>query len=390
MIPKSLSATSMEVATLCMARWEAEMFHRGRGMQNDAAATGSSVHGALEMYVKEAIMEGKFPTTVKTLLDFFKMSYMTTFGTADTSGENYDDGIAMLKAWHKRTDFTEFEVVSVEVKTFFNIKTSAGDIPFNYIWDRFDNLGNGVYRVVDYKTNRWGINPGDLIPKVQARAYGLAAQIQHPNAKRIWVQFDMLRHDGPVGVAFSRDDNIATWNFLKSSAERIIATPEGSAEERLNPACNFCVRKTSCETLLKNQMVGGVGRFASGAEAVDIRANLEFQKKAVTSALAELDTFILGQAKTEDVYGYESSDNELTIGVSSRRAVDSDRVSLVIGEQLFAKYGGKSITMANYDKLLKGDELTEDQKKELRGLQFKNQGEPRVSIKPKSLIDMDD
>ena len=391
MIPKSLSATSMDTAELCMARWEAENFHRGRGIANSAASIGSTVHNALELYVTKCIMTQEFPATIKQLLEFFKMSYMSIFGTGDFETEDYHDGEVMLKAWHKRTDFSTFEVLSCEVKESFPLVTSAGEIPFNYIWDRFDRIKPGEYRVVDYKSNRWGLNPADLKKKVQARAYAVAAQIKLKGefVERIWVEFDMLRHDGPVGVVFTYEDNAAMWRFMQRTAERIIETPEGGAEETLNQACNFCVRKLSCEALRKNLLVGGIASIGSPLEAVDLRTSLEYQAKALARTMAELDELILTAAKEEDRFEFESDRNKMTIAVSSRRAVDADRVALVIGEDLFRFHGGRSITLANVDKLIKGPELTDQQKLELKALIFKNQGEPRVKVEPKSVIDQD-
>ena len=391
MIPKTLSATSMGVAELCLARWEAEMFHRGKGIQNTAASLGSAVHGALEMFVLNCVNDNKFPATEKQLLEFFKMSYASTFGSMDFDTLDYADGVDMLKRWIKRTDFSTFTVLSAEVKESFPIQTSVGHIPFNYIWDRYDLIKPGEYRVVDYKTNRWGINPADLKKKIQARAYAVAAQIKLKGqpVDRIWVEFDMLRHEGPVGTVFTFEENVAMWNFMKGTAERIIATPEGSAPETLNPECNFCVRKVRCGALRKNLIVGGIGSVASASDAVDLRAALSYQGKAIESALKELDTIILAEAKKRDIASFESEMNELTINVSSRRSVDGDRLSLIIGDALFNKYGGKSITMANFDKLLKGTELTDEQKAQVRGLVYSNKGEPRVNSKPKNPIDAD-
>ncbi|HEY6020679.1 MAG TPA: PD-(D/E)XK nuclease family protein [Candidatus Paceibacterota bacterium] len=393
MIPKSLSASSVHVAELCMARWEAEMYVRGGGIAKSAAMLGTTVHGALEMYVTECILKNTYPATEKTLLEFFNIMWMTTFGS-DTTTQPEDgdhaDGVDMLKRWHKRTDFSQFTVLTCEVKENFEVKTSAGPIPFNYIWDRHDQLGPDSYRVVDYKTNAWGINPTDLREKIQARAYALAAQIKYPNAKEIWVEFDMLRHEGPVGIIFTRDENIATWNYIKKIAEEIILTPEGKPEEHetLNNECNFCHRKGNCLALGKNWVVGGTASM-SIEQMIDARARAEYQRKALTSLIGELDPAIMAVAKERDVFTLDSPLNQINITASSRRTVDADRVSLVIGPELFDRYGGKSITLKNVDALLKGDQLTDNQKAQLRSLISSTMGEPRVTVKSKSDIDGD-
>lgn len=327
------------------------------------------------------------PATREMLIDFFKMSYMNVFSTTDLNTIEFLEGLEMLNKWFDRTDFSTFTVLSCEVKENFPIKTSIGEIPFNYIWDRHDQLDEGIYRVVDYKTNRWGLNPQDLLKKLQARAYGLAAQIKYPQAERIYVQFDMLRHEGPVGIVFSRDDNIATWRHLKAEAERIIATPDDEAPETLNAECLFCPRSTECEALQKNIEIGGVLSTAADPQRmVDIRAQLEWQKKAVSSAIEKLDAVIIERAKLEDVIEFESELNLLRLGVSSQRAIDAERAEKVLPAEVASQYMGKTLTIASVTKLLKGNELTDEQKNELLGLIYFKKGEPRVNVQTKNPI----
>lgn len=392
MEPKSFSATALHVAELCLARYNAEHISRGKGMSGTAASLGTSVHGALEMYVKQCVMETNLPAEVNTLLEFFRMSYLANF-SSDMETEEYLDGVEMLKAWYKRTDFSTFTVISSEVKNSFPVPTTIGPIPFNYIWDRFDQVGEREFRVVDYKTNRWPLNPQDLRKKIQPRAYALACAIQLKEegrpVDRIWVEFDMLRHDGPVGIVFSREENAAMWRWIKDKAQEIVDTPPEEARETINAECNFCSRKISCGALQRNIAVGGLARIQTPQEAVDLRATLEWQKKGIQAALNELDDLILTQARELDLFEFESDMNRMRIGVSSRRAIDADRVALVIGDVLFNKYGGKSFTLGNVDKLLKGSEITDEQKSQLRGLIYSNRGEPRVSVEPLNPIDGD-
>jgi hypothetical protein len=388
-IPKSFSASALNVAELCMARYKAEQIERSKGIGKAPASLGTSVHGALEEFVKHTILEGhEEHYDLLTLLMFFRTSYMNTFNTSDPSGEIFDDGIEMLTRWFERQDFKGVTVLSCEVKENFPVKTTIGEIPFNYIWDRFDQIGEGEYKVVDYKTNRWGIRPQDLKKKIQARCYGLAAQIKKPDAKRIWVEFDMLRHD-PVGIVYTREENIATWKFIKELAERIIATPVDETPETLNAECRFCVRMQSCGALKRNIASGGIYTVTSAADAVDRRATLEYQAKAIEAAIRELDEMILTEARAQDILEFESEMNRLEITLSAKRSVDPEMVARVIGDDLFKEYGGVSITMANVDKLLKSKKLDDAKKSQLRSLIFKKVGEPSVKIHPKNGLDDD-
>lgn len=390
MKPKSFSASALHVAELCLDRYRAENIERSRGIGGTAASLGTSVHGALEMYVKLVYLEKKAKPELKMLLDFFKMSYISTFGSNDIATEDFTDGVKMLKDWFKRDELSQPNrvVLSCEVKTNFQIATTLGPIPFNYIWDRFDQTGPNEFTVVDYKSNRWGINPQDLKGKLQARCYALAAAIQLKEKKpdRIWVQFDMLRHEGPVGVVFSPEDNAATWRYIKELSQRIIDTPDEDVRPTLNPECNFCVKKQSCSAVLKNVSSGGIMTITSAAEAVDKRVQLEYQAKVVKKVIEEMDEIILTEARETDVTQFESATNYLNIGINSQRSIEPDFAEKVIGPELFRKYGGVSFTIGAVDKLLKGDEITSEQKIELAGLIFKKKGQPRVTIKAKDFI----
>lgn len=387
-IPKSLSATSLHVWQLCQARWKAEMMDRSRGMGSVAASTGTACHGCLEYFVKRCFIDKTEQPSMELLVELYKLSYTQTFNSFDYDTPEYIDGWTLVTKWYEKTieSFENFEVLLVETKFNFMVPSSAGDIPFNYIFDRFDRIGPTEYRVVDYKTNRWPVTSSELQKKVQARAYGLAAAILLKQWDfpwtRIWVQFDLLRHD-KVGVAFTREDSAITWQYIKESTEGIIATAEDEVEERLNGECLFCVRKVSCESLKKNIDSGGIFSLATIEEKMKVRAQAEWQLSGLQSLIKDLDESILTEAKARELTEFVMDDIELNITMSSRRAVDAEMVHMCIGDFLFEKHGSSSITIANVEKLLKGKDLTDEQKVQLRGLIYNKPGEPKVKIHSK-------
>jgi hypothetical protein len=389
MKPASLSATAIQTANLCLARYKAEHIDRAGSPGKSAATLGSAVHSALELYVRQVYLEKKASPDQNLLIDLFRMSFMTEFGTSDTASDEYEDGLQMLKTWFSRTDFSGRTVLSCETKETFNIPTSIGPIPYNYIWDRFDQTGPNEVTVIDYKTNRWSISADDLAKKVQARCYALAAAIkakqQGLEVDKVWIVFDLLRHE-PVGRVFTRAENTATWSFIKDEAERIINTPDDDPPETLNSECLFCVRMQSCTALLANIAGGGIFGLDFDS-AIDRRAALQNQMKAVSKAIEQLDEFIMTEAKERDIIEYKTDMNVLNFKVSSQRAVDGERVEHVVGSQLFNKYGGLKITVGQFDKLLKDPTVTPEQKSELVNLIYRNYGEPRVDTSPRSPID---
>lgn len=348
-----------------------------------AAVFGSTVHGALEMYVKQTILASNpAPESLELLIDLLKINFITIYGSSDYSSPEFAEAEEILSRWFDRTDFSQFRVLSAEVKESFPLKTSAGPLPFNYILDRFDQIGEHEYRVTDYKTNAWPINPDDLRKKLQARVYGLATQIKFPDATRIWVEFDMLKHQGPVGTVFTREDNIATWRRIKRTVEKILSTPIESPPETLNSECLFCVRKSSCNELRKNISAGGIFRLDRLEEALPLRLALDKQQRGISATLAELDRLILADARERDGFRFEGDDGTiLEISASSRREVDPERVLKVIGPDLFGQYGGHSITMREFDRLLKAkDVLTPAQRRSLEGLVRMKPGAPKLNI----------
>jgi hypothetical protein len=390
MEPVSFSATALNVYELCPARYKAEHLDRAKGFGGTAATLGSTVHGALELFVQTCYIDKTETPTFDLLIDYLKISYTMTFGSSNYETIEYMEGYEMLKRWFARTSFEGVSVISCEKKDFFDVPTSIGPKPFNYIWDRFDQIGPKTFKVVDYKSNRWNITHDDLKKKIQARGYSLAAAIQLKKQgieyDRIWVEFDMLRHS-PIGISFSWEDNKVTWEYILRTAEEIIATNDDEVMEKLNNECRFCVRKLECNALKKNILVGGIHSLGGIEEVIDTRAQLDWQSKGLASLIADLDAKILAEAKERDMHEFESDDVLLKIGVSSTRAVDAERVQHVIGDKLFEQFGDTKITMASIDKLLKGNDLTSEQKAGLRALIYQKAGEPRVKVETKNAID---
>ena len=386
MIPKSLSASSLQTWT-CPARWRDEWFLKAPMLSGSAADKGTACHAALEWYVKNDLWKtGHGSTGNRAMLQTqLSIEYRRLFGD-DMSG--FGDCTEMVMRWYDRTDFTGRTVLSAEVKNTFPVKTSVGDIPFNYLWDRCDQLddpnGELVIEVIDYKTLIKPLRADGLKDKIQARCYGLAAQIMYPKAKRIWVTFDMLRYD-PVGIAFTRDENIATWKFIKAKAEEMIGTEPDEAPEVLNVDCRWCIRKVICPALRQHALAGGVLALDDPLAAAQQRAELDYASAGLNAAIRELDDFLIAHAESQDETTFTAGDLDVIVDVGRRRHVDMSRALKIVPADVLARYG--SLTMKAIDGLLKGSDLTADQKRQLRSLIEFKYGEPRVKTERRNPID---
>lgn len=387
MRPKSLSASALQVAETCLSRYYAENILRAERPPNAAASLGTTVHSALEAYVKRVYLEKVSPPSIQHLLDLFRMFYMVHFETSDTDTEDYADGVAMLRRWFGRTDFSNRTVLSCEVKESFEVPVPGSEsIPFNYIWDRFDQLDENVYEVVDYKSVRLPVTPEDLRGKIQARCYGLAAQIKYPNAEKIWVRFDLLRHES-VATVFTRDANAATWHYVCEAADRILAANKDDLKETLNSECRWCVRKLTCNALLSNIAGGGIFTFTSALDAVDLRARLEYQRKGLDVLIQEIDEQILKEAQATEILEFETDDNKIKIGTGGRRRVDVERIEHLLDRELFYRYGGPMMNLKNFDALLKDEAVRPDLRAKLKEAVYHLYNDPTVRVVEKNKID---
>jgi hypothetical protein len=364
-IPTSVSATSLLVSEACTERWKAENFYKTPQISSTPADVGTTCHFALEQFVKAVYLDKTIRfDDVAYLNDMYKIGYVQTFGSADYDTEEFADGAKLIADWYDRNKHGLVNtVLSCEIKEHFDIKTKAGIIPFTFIWDRCDQIDDTTYEVVDYKSLRAYVTTDQLKKKIQPRAYALAAQIKFPDAQRIWVSFDMLRHGGIVGAVFTRDENAATYRYLQRAVNRIIDTPEDETEERLNDECKWCIRKTVCETLRKATEYGGVVG-ASLDELIDRRHKVASAALALRYAQDELDSALLKEAESRDQVEFETDEYSVTFAARKMRKADSHAIAQIVGPEMAKKYG--NFTVTNIDKMLKDKDLPDNLKQQVQ------------------------
>lgn len=376
MRPKTLSASALQNYELCPARYKATNIEYTPDLSNSAADLGTAVHSALESWVKSGDYKGG---TLAKLKKHFEVGYDAIF----SDRKRFDEGVSMLKGWFARTNLDDGrEIVSTEVKKNFKLKTSAGEIPFNYICDRVDKLADGSIEVVDYKTVSQPLQPEDLRNKLQARTYAMAMMIEYPEAKGVWVTFDLIRFDA-IGLYFTAEECRDTYRYIKKLVEDILA--DDGKTEKLNPDCRWCVRKGACVKLRKHMNGGGELAIDDLDEAVQIRAEIEYAMGGMKGRLDNLDRFIMQKAEEQNWTEMDNGEVKLEIKSSARRQIDSRLAATIIGPDAMAEMG--SVTITAIDKILKEGDLTPEQKAELKGLVTKAYGAPRISVKPSSVFD---
>ena len=377
LIPTSFSASSMQTFLDCPARYNAEAIAKAQTPGGSAASLGTTCHTAIEEWVKFEHHKQTYDDGWPVMKAFYDQAYWENF----KDSRRYQEGALLLQKWLERQDWSRRTVLSVEVKNSFMLPLSIGDIPFNYIMDRFDMRDDGVPEVVDYKTLSIPVQPEDLKQKIQARAYALAAQLAYPDADRIWVTFDMLRFD-PIGIVFTKEENRATWRFLRKTAERIIAS-DGHLET-LNPTCRWCIRKTICNTLNTHATHGGTMGLTDPVLAAKRAFDLRNKIGGIQAEIADLEKVTLDWMRNEDTDFLTTDDFDISVAVTGRRHIDAAMVAAIVGPQIMTKYGDIKVT--SVDQILKNENLTSDQKSRLKQLFTTTYSEPAIKIKSKLVV----
>lgn len=379
MIPKSFSASALQVAELCLARYKAEHINRAANYQGTAANVGIVCHGTLERFVKEYAILKSIGWDEDIYFKYFNEEYDKVFGP-DRSKPEYQDAHSLVYDWFHRIGqqdkIDSVKVISVEAKNNFPMKTSAGEIPTNYIMDRLDRVSPTEYRVIDYKSQRIPFTAEQMRKKIQARLYALAVQIKFPEAKTIWVEFDFLRHR-PVAVEFNRDDNIEFYKMLKRAVKRVIDTPDDSPPETLNAECGWCVRKASCKALLSNSAVGGVAGKTLDELAIlynVIRSRQDAQKKLAE----EVERLLLGHAIEQDVLEFETDNTMVTLTAPARRQPDHDAIRQILGPELAGANG--TFRVGDIDRLIKEKRVDDETARKLKAAMPAVPGELGIKV----------
>jgi hypothetical protein len=407
MIPRTLSASSLQVWELCPDRWTAEYHHRAPQEGGTAAMVGTSVHGGLERFVEAVYINREYdgltrPKLKDLLIMFYQMSYVETFNSADYETPEYKDGFNLSMAWFQRTDLSGRTVLSVENKeTIFvpynhpegvghrcdicaGVETLVAgqcQVPFNYIMDRLDQTGENEYEVVDYKTIRAPLQPSELQTKLQARAYALAVQIKYPNAAKIKVTFDLLRHE-QVGMWFTRDDNIAFWRFLCATLQAIVNTDEGDVKPNINAECGYCVKKFTCPLVLSNIDNGGKHALSLDEKAImvlKLKEQLKAQKLIVEALEEDLMLHAYKSEQTE--WTTEDGNTSVEITAQRRREFQPAQAAQIMGPELFSQMG--NMTLGNLEKIIGDESLDPAMRAQLKSLIGYTTGSVGVRIKSK-------
>jgi RecB family exonuclease len=383
-----MSASAFKTAGGCLARFDAEYVKGGRTPGTIAADLGTTCHLALEKYVEATVINKTQPQDINVLLSCYMMAYLEIMNDFDLESEVFKDGEQMMRRWHARQNFDNIQVLSCEVKEYFELPYTLPDgtvrkMKVNYICDRVDRISEDEIRVVDYKSWRNQMAADEVKGDLQAQIYALAYRIKFPQVKRIWVIIDQLRGE-EVGACFTRDDNIVTFKAMKLRLQAIIDTPSDKARETLNDECNWCVRKAKCKALRKHDAVGG----PLGMN-LDQLIELHYELKAAASAretlLKDVEKLINTEMDDIGLTHLDSLDGKYELNTGGvrggRRNVYPDIFAKIVGPEIateLASFGIKKVDSLEHD-----PRITPEQWKAIENAIWVSPGKRQVNVKKK-------
>ncbi|AOE44555.1 Cas4 family exonuclease [Gordonia phage Jumbo] len=389
----TVSASSLLVWNQCPQKWAAQYVDyiptptgSTRGM------VGTVCHDCFENFV-QAVYFAKTHTwdDKDYFLELLHEAFMKVFGHSSYSSEDYTDAKKLALDWYERTDLSGIEIYSTEKKT--RTPTQVDDILLTYIFDRCDIVegpnGERAIRVVDYKSvsQRWGFD--DVRDKLQFRIYAVCALIEFKELKPegVWVQADLLRFNETPAVYITREECVETWNEMQETVALILSTERDQAPYRLGTGCRFCPISATCPELQKNVDKGGVLAILDPEQALLTRAALQGKLEGLQSLIDHCEKVITDCAREEDITKLAARDEDsgqtyqVDILATGRRSVKNpSAVAKIVGPEIAARIG--KFNMADLDKLIKGNELDDNQKAEIQGL-IDKEWSPRLKFKQK-------
>jgi len=245
-----LSVSSIGTYDKCPKQYHYRYIEKPDVERNKWAATefGSCAHLALELFHKAIIKRGvsseNYPKLMRWAFKKAMDSYDVSILNQDVWSPDGDkNGLTFLKEilqtyLNKIKEDGLPNVVGVEVRYTFEVN---GSIMRGFI-DRVDKVGDGEYRVVDYKTSK---NP-KYLNDFQLLVYAEAIKRKYKDAVKVHGSYMLLKHECKMlDWTFGSLDHENVIKKIASSANAI--SIESRWVKKPSILCNWCDYKPICQ-----------------------------------------------------------------------------------------------------------------------------------------------
>ena len=201
---------------------------------------GKAAHWVLEQLVAEHVALGLAgPLSTERAMELWQHAW-TNEGL--TGVGLFQEGIEILKAFVRSEGVVDpLDVLGVEKQ--FEIIVGRFRVVGGI--DRVDRIDAETIRIRDYKTNRVIFGRDEVEESLQLSLYAMAAAALWPWAKKIELQFDMVRHGLKLRTSRTPEQLDAARRYIEAIGDRTERDTEFNA--RLNSNCNYCDHRSQCD-----------------------------------------------------------------------------------------------------------------------------------------------
>lgn len=211
----------------------------------ESSRVGTLVHGALERvyrYVLENKIEGEVGEDVAT------KAFRRAFIESDVRDEDgYQEGLAMVRDYVSRTKFDYDMLIPDElgggIERKFDLQ--AGEFWILGYIDLIEYHGDGIFEVVDFKTNKNMFTKDELAKDVQLSVYGWAIRELFENVKEVHFRFELIRHGVHQKAHRNIEQCIEGVRYLTDMARQLEVRSD--FPPTLGMLCSWCNVRHHCE-----------------------------------------------------------------------------------------------------------------------------------------------
>jgi len=211
----------------------------------ESSRFGVLVHGGLERVYKHVLREriqGEVSEEVAT------KAFRRAFIESDVRDEDdYQRGLEMVREYVEKTEFDFDKLIPEElgggIERRFEI--AAGEFWILGYIDLIEYHGDGIFEVVDFKTNKNMFTREELAKDVQLSVYGWAIRELFQNVKEVHFRFEMLRHGLSQRAHRTPEQCIDGVRYLTDMARQL--ETRSNFPPTLGMLCSWCNVRHHCK-----------------------------------------------------------------------------------------------------------------------------------------------
>ncbi len=322
----AFSYSRIEAYENCRLKYKFNYIDKVKVKSEDTAETflGTLVHEALEKLYRDLMYEKRL--TLDELLGFYNQEWHgrwndhIVLAKPEYSPENYRlmGQRYLTEYYHRHHPFNEGKVIGLETKDFFPLDREER-YKFHIRIDRLMDMGQGLYEIHDYKTNRKLPDQEALDNDRQLAMYSLWVRKQFKDFRKVRLVWHFLAFDKEMDSLRTKEQLEKLRLETLERIEEIEATEEFPAS--VSQLCDWCLYREICpmwkhevqlESKPENEYLNDPG-VKLVDEYVKIKEVLDVQKKDAEEKLGKLKQALLAFCKKENVSVVFGTQNKITV-----------------------------------------------------------------------------